>query len=92
MPDNNISQLVGERIAVNSRTVQVVKELGEGGFSFVYLVKEEPSASSLTTDVQSPSASAEMVLKILHRARSLANQLPKKCTHGTLVAFVQLGH
>ena len=64
MPDNNISQLVGERIAVNSRTVQVVKQLGEGGFSFVYLVKEEPSASSSTTDVQSPSASAEMVLKI----------------------------
>ena len=74
MPDNNISQLVGERIAVNSRTVQVLKQLGEGGFSFVYLVKEEPSASSSSAGDGNGSAShpqppptasaAEMVLKI----------------------------
>mmetsp|Transcript_6476 Transcript_6476/g.18076 ORF Transcript_6476/g.18076 Transcript_6476/m.18076 type:complete len:519 (-) Transcript_6476:298-1854(-) len=71
MPDNNISQLVGERITVNSRNVQVIKQLGEGGFSFVYLVKEEPSASSSSagdggsaSQQQSLSASAEMVLKI----------------------------
>ena len=73
MPDNNISQLVGERITVNSRTVQVLKQLGEGGFSFVYLVKEEPSASSSSAGdgngsashpQPSPTASAEMVLKI----------------------------
>eukprot|EP00566_Odontella_aurita_P025822 CAMPEP_0113559576 /NCGR_PEP_ID=MMETSP0015_2-20120614/18971_1 /TAXON_ID=2838 /ORGANISM="Odontella" /LENGTH=120 /DNA_ID=CAMNT_0000461223 /DNA_START=405 /DNA_END=764 /DNA_ORIENTATION=+ /assembly_acc=CAM_ASM_000160 len=40
-------QLAGEKITVNSRTVSVVKQLGEGGFSFVYLVKDlsDPSAA-----------------------------------------------
>jgi serine/threonine protein kinase len=34
-------QLAGERIDINSRTVQVVEQLGEGGFSFVYLANDE---------------------------------------------------
>lgn len=32
--------LAGERISVGRRVVSVVKQLGEGGFSFVYLVKD----------------------------------------------------
>lgn len=32
--------LVGEKIVVNSRSVAVTKLIGEGGFSYVYLVKE----------------------------------------------------
>lgn len=34
------SALVGEKIVVNTRQVQVTRLLGEGGFSYVYLVKE----------------------------------------------------
>lgn len=34
------TQLVGDKIAVNHRNVQVTKLLGEGGFSYVYLVKD----------------------------------------------------
>jgi len=34
------SSLVGEKIMVNQRQVHVTKLLGEGGFSYVYLVKE----------------------------------------------------
>mmetsp|Transcript_32956 Transcript_32956/g.38356 ORF Transcript_32956/g.38356 Transcript_32956/m.38356 type:complete len:654 (+) Transcript_32956:408-2369(+) len=33
-------QLVGEKISVNRRNVSVLRQLGEGGFSFVYLVKD----------------------------------------------------
>ena len=91
MPDNNISQLVGERITVNSRNVQVIKQLGEGGFSFVYLVKEEPSASSSSagdggsaSQQQSLSASAEMVLKITSiHSRQQRDIAEKEAKRGT---------
>jgi len=33
-------QLVGDKITVNHRNVQVTKLIGEGGFSYVYLVKD----------------------------------------------------
>mmetsp|Transcript_17668 Transcript_17668/g.26475 ORF Transcript_17668/g.26475 Transcript_17668/m.26475 type:complete len:416 (+) Transcript_17668:306-1553(+) len=43
MPDNSGGlgpQLVGEKISINRRVVSVIRQLGEGGFSFVYLVKD----------------------------------------------------
>lgn len=40
------SALVGDKIMINARQVQVTKLLGEGGFSFVYLVKEISDTSS----------------------------------------------
>lgn len=45
------TQLVGDRIHVNHKCVQVSKLLGEGGFSYVYLVKEisDGAAHSATT-------------------------------------------
>jgi len=33
-------QLAGEKITINGRVVTVMKQLGEGGFSFVYMVKD----------------------------------------------------
>mmetsp|Transcript_5872 Transcript_5872/g.8531 ORF Transcript_5872/g.8531 Transcript_5872/m.8531 type:complete len:290 (+) Transcript_5872:401-1270(+) len=33
-------QLVGEKFSVNNRVVSVTKQLGEGGFSFIYLAKD----------------------------------------------------
>mmetsp|Transcript_27028 Transcript_27028/g.39530 ORF Transcript_27028/g.39530 Transcript_27028/m.39530 type:complete len:538 (-) Transcript_27028:186-1799(-) len=33
-------QLVGDKVGVNHRTVQVTRLIGEGGFSYVYLVKD----------------------------------------------------
>lgn len=41
-------QLAGERIHVNHRVVAVVKQLGEGGFSFVYLVKDTSDGGATT--------------------------------------------
>lgn len=40
-------QLAGEKITVNTRTVSVVKQLGEGGFSFVYLVKDQSDPNAV---------------------------------------------
>ncbi|GKY98212.1 hypothetical protein MPSEU_000778900 [Mayamaea pseudoterrestris] len=41
MSDGGLGQtLVGEKIMINNKHVSVVKLLGEGGFSFVYLVRE----------------------------------------------------
>lgn len=49
-------QLAGERITVNRRVVSVVKQLGEGGFSFVYLVKDTNEGIGATpTSSVSPS-------------------------------------
>lgn len=39
-------QMVGEKIIVNERTLSVMKLLGEGAFSFVYLVRDENERSS----------------------------------------------
>mmetsp|Transcript_28366 Transcript_28366/g.62344 ORF Transcript_28366/g.62344 Transcript_28366/m.62344 type:complete len:537 (-) Transcript_28366:184-1794(-) len=63
MPADSLGpQLVGERIKINSRTVQVLKQLGEGGFSFVYLVREESNgnnnSSSNTADGSSQPSSS----------------------------------
>ena len=65
MPADSLGpQLVGERIKVNSRTVHVLKQLGEGGFSFVYLVREDsagdrdgPPSGSSQPSLQSQSQS-----------------------------------
>eukprot|EP00540_Astrosyne_radiata_P020297 CAMPEP_0116840582 /NCGR_PEP_ID=MMETSP0418-20121206/10443_1 /TAXON_ID=1158023 /ORGANISM="Astrosyne radiata, Strain 13vi08-1A" /LENGTH=607 /DNA_ID=CAMNT_0004470901 /DNA_START=285 /DNA_END=2109 /DNA_ORIENTATION=+ len=47
------TQLIGDKIAMNHRCVQVSKLLGEGGFSYVYLVKDisdkEATATSITS-------------------------------------------
>jgi len=47
-------QLAGEKIAVNHRTVTVVKQLGEGGFSFVYLVKDISESNTTPQDGNTP--------------------------------------
>jgi len=51
------TQLVGDRINVNHKCVQVSKLLGEGGFSYVYLVKEISDGSVPTLSTQSDVAS-----------------------------------
>jgi len=47
------SSLVGESIVLNHRTVKVSKLLGEGGFSYVYLVKDTSSDKDALQDRQS---------------------------------------
>mmetsp|Transcript_8575 Transcript_8575/g.9820 ORF Transcript_8575/g.9820 Transcript_8575/m.9820 type:complete len:559 (-) Transcript_8575:326-2002(-) len=47
------NQLVGDRITVNHRNVQVTKLIGEGGFSYVYLVKD------ITVENKSESSNAQ---------------------------------
>mmetsp|Transcript_16830 Transcript_16830/g.27947 ORF Transcript_16830/g.27947 Transcript_16830/m.27947 type:complete len:577 (-) Transcript_16830:92-1822(-) len=49
------TQLVGDKIAVNHRNVQVTKLLGEGGFSYVYLVKDMSSDSKNSDNSASQS-------------------------------------
>lgn len=51
-------QLAGEKISVNNRVVSVVKQLGEGGFSFVYLVKNTEAPAAAQRDNESGSAAA----------------------------------
>ena len=36
--------LVGRQLDVNGRSVSIIKQLGEGGFSFVYLVRDKENA------------------------------------------------
>lgn len=45
------TQLIGDKIAVNHRNVQVMRLLGEGGFSYVYLAKDlsDPNKSDNST-------------------------------------------
>jgi len=43
-------QLVGEKITINGRLVTVMKQLGEGGFSFVYMVKDISENSAAIQD------------------------------------------
>lgn len=61
-------QLVGERIHVNRRLTSVIRQLGEGGFSFVYLVKDISLEDETTTSSSSyhdhPSSGEYLVLKI----------------------------
>jgi len=64
-------QLLGEKIVVKGRVVSVIKQLGEGGFSFVYLVKEElpfPPAQNASNSSSAPttalSGPSHLVLKI----------------------------
>ena len=36
--------LVGRQLDINGRNVSIVKQLGEGGFSFVYLVRDKETS------------------------------------------------
>ena len=61
------NHLVGDRIHVNHKCVQVTKLLGEGGFSYVYLVKDiSEGATTLTQSTASDSGGA-------HTAKTLSN-------------------
>eukprot|EP00544_Gedaniella_sp_CCMP2646_P012627 CAMPEP_0202485620 /NCGR_PEP_ID=MMETSP1361-20130828/4422_1 /ASSEMBLY_ACC=CAM_ASM_000849 /TAXON_ID=210615 /ORGANISM="Staurosira complex sp., Strain CCMP2646" /LENGTH=623 /DNA_ID=CAMNT_0049114575 /DNA_START=148 /DNA_END=2020 /DNA_ORIENTATION=+ len=56
------NHLVGDRIHVNHKCVQVTKLLGEGGFSYVYLVKDiSEGATALTQSTASDSGGAHTV-------------------------------
>lgn len=61
-------QLVGEKVQVNRRATSVIRQLGEGGFSFVYLVKDISSEDETTTSSSSyhdqTSSGEYLVLKI----------------------------
>uniref|UniRef100_A0A7S3QH94 non-specific serine/threonine protein kinase n=1 Tax=Chaetoceros debilis TaxID=122233 RepID=A0A7S3QH94_9STRA len=61
-------QLVGEKIAINRRTTSVLRQLGEGGFSFVYLVKDlsedEQTHGSSSQNESSLNGNEHLVLKI----------------------------
>lgn len=59
------TQLVGDRIQVNHKSVQVSKLLGEGGFSYVYLVKEISDASSSAAPTQSTLSETAATAKTL---------------------------
>mmetsp|Transcript_6026 Transcript_6026/g.8787 ORF Transcript_6026/g.8787 Transcript_6026/m.8787 type:complete len:541 (-) Transcript_6026:283-1905(-) len=68
------NQLVGDKISVNDKNIQVTKLIGEGGFSYVYLVKditvENRSDSANTpseggrTNISVREKNQAMVLKI----------------------------
>lgn len=46
--------LAGEKISVNNRNVSVIRQIGEGGFSFAYLVKDLSSEHSQSDSINSP--------------------------------------
>mmetsp|Transcript_12569 Transcript_12569/g.19467 ORF Transcript_12569/g.19467 Transcript_12569/m.19467 type:complete len:572 (-) Transcript_12569:123-1838(-) len=64
------TQLVGDKISVNGRSVTVTRMLGEGGFSYVYQVKDNdvdgihPNAQGAVDSKGSSSSSTVNVLKV----------------------------
>jgi len=51
-------QLAGEKLTINGRVVTVVKQLGEGGFSFVYMVKDTSENGAAIQDGNSSKTAA----------------------------------
>lgn len=57
------TQLVGDRIHINHRVCTVSKLLGEGGFSYVYLVKDISDGSASATATQSTQDTAAVTAR-----------------------------
>lgn len=58
------SQLVGEKININHRNINVSKLLGEGGFSYVYLVNDLSDKQTQSSDQKINGGSPVLVLKV----------------------------
>jgi len=50
--------LVGKSIDIHGRNLEICKQLGEGGFSFVYLVRSTNSSSSISIEHENAAAAA----------------------------------
>jgi serine/threonine protein kinase len=53
----SLDSLAGSEVNINNKTFQVIKRIGEGGFAFVYMVREGTAESSMS-DMQSYNQSA----------------------------------
>ncbi len=90
--DNHLGlgpHLVGKQIDMNGRNLSICKQLGEGGFSFVYLVRDkevgvtdrDSAFGSRGGDRDGDDATPNMPLHHNHQPRNSPNAHPKAFKH-----------
>uniref|UniRef100_K3X3S4 non-specific serine/threonine protein kinase n=1 Tax=Globisporangium ultimum (strain ATCC 200006 / CBS 805.95 / DAOM BR144) TaxID=431595 RepID=K3X3S4_GLOUD len=80
----NVQQHIGKRTTVGGREVEVVKYLGEGGSSFIFLVRDATSASAQPMVLKRLLAENETALEWIHSEI----RMHQRFRHPQIVEFI----